>query len=112
MVVHKRISTLEVMAIVDRQFEAGMTDPAVVFLKNFVQSLHTQEGQRRSSGAALPPLATKVDVSPLAGRQDRKLRDIPEIELVREFVKLSYPVTLPVSCSPPDFCHYRRTKWS
>jgi hypothetical protein len=51
---------------------------------------------------SVPPLATKVDVSPLAGRQDRELRDIPEIELAREFVKLSYPVTLPVSCSPPD----------
>ncbi len=53
MVVYKRISSLEVMAIVDRQLEAGMTDPAVVFLKNLVQTLHTQEEHRRISGGAL-----------------------------------------------------------
>ena len=53
MVVYKRISALEVTAIVDRQLEAGMADPAVVFLKNLVQSIHTQEEQRRRSGAAL-----------------------------------------------------------
>ena len=51
MVVYKRIAALEVTAIVDRQLEAGMTDPAVVFLKNLVQSLHTQEEERRRSGA-------------------------------------------------------------
>jgi hypothetical protein len=51
---------------------------------------------------SVPPLAMSVDVSPLAGCQDRALRYIPEIEFAREFVKLSYPVTLPLSCSPPD----------
>jgi hypothetical protein len=33
---------------------------------------------------------------------DQTLRDTPELELAREFVKLSYPITLPVSYSPPD----------
>ena len=68
MVVYKRIAALEVMAIVDRQLEAGMTDPAVVFLKNLVQSLHTQDEQRRRSGAALggEDSALRQDTEPLA----------------------------------------------
>jgi hypothetical protein len=33
---------------------------------------------------------------------DKTLRDTPELDLAREFVKLSYPITLQVSYSPPD----------
>jgi hypothetical protein len=53
MVVYKRIPTREVTTIVDRQLEAGMTDPAVIFLKNLVQSLHAAAGQRERIDAAL-----------------------------------------------------------
>jgi hypothetical protein len=35
-------------------------------------------------------------------RPDPTLRETPELELAREFVRLSYPVTLPASYSPPD----------
>ena len=35
-------------------------------------------------------------------RPDPTLRETPELELAREFVKLSYPVTLPPFYSPPD----------
>jgi hypothetical protein len=51
MVVYKRISALEVTAIVDRQLEAGMADPAVVFLKN-LYSLYTL---KRSSAEEAAP---------------------------------------------------------
>jgi hypothetical protein len=82
MVVYKRIAALEVMAIVDRQLEAGMTDPAVVFLKNLVQSLHTQDEQRRRSGAALggEDSALRQDTEPLAalGGEDSALRQDTE----------------------------------
>ena len=35
-------------------------------------------------------------------RPDPTLRETPELELAREFVRLSYPVTLPAFYSPPD----------
>jgi hypothetical protein len=35
-------------------------------------------------------------------RPDPTLRETPELELAREFVRLSFPVTLPASYSPPD----------
>jgi hypothetical protein len=35
-------------------------------------------------------------------RQCQTLRETPELQLARELVKLSYPVTLPISYSPPD----------
>ena len=34
-----------------------------------------------------------------AKRKYQTLRETPELELAREFVKLSYPVTLPISHS-------------
>ena len=37
-----------------------------------------------------------------AKRKCQTLRETPELELAREFVKLSYPVALPISYSPPD----------
>jgi hypothetical protein len=45
-------------------------------------------------GSVVTPTHTK--------RRDPTLRETPELELAREFVRLSYPVTLPVSYSPPD----------
>ena len=38
----------------------------------------------------------------MVNRPDPTLRETPELELAREFVKLSYPVTLPASYIPPD----------
>jgi hypothetical protein len=35
-------------------------------------------------------------------RQCQTLRETPELQLAREFVKFSYPVTLPISYGPPD----------
>jgi hypothetical protein len=60
MVVYKRISTLEVMSIVDRQLQAGMADPAILLLKNLVQPLHSQEGPHESHGAALGGASSPV----------------------------------------------------
>ena len=55
-VVYKRLSTREVMSIVDRQLQAGMADPAVVLLKNSMQSaeLRFQEDEHEGRPGPLP----------------------------------------------------------
>ena len=56
MVVYKQIATADVLGIVDRQIEAGMRDPAVLFLRNFTHALRVggseaEEDEARADAA-------------------------------------------------------------
>jgi hypothetical protein len=52
MVVYKQIATADVLSIVDRQLEAGMRDPAVVFLRNFTRHLRVRGAGAGDADAA------------------------------------------------------------
>lgn len=51
MVVYKRMSVAEVLAIVDKQVSVGMKDPVVVYLKNLLDAMHDGEGALESDEA-------------------------------------------------------------